>query len=213
MDHEVDAATAELGGEGASRREFIKKAGVVAGATAWAVPTMQIINMAGASAQTNGSVVDPTRPPSSTTTRPPTTHPPKCDYWKATAIWHCEEPDGHPGAANDGDGRCLDGYWMWVDRSGPCIKGYPNRVPPKGVYFGRDSNMYRAHVGIELRGCKLVAIQAPYGDDGCLEGQIVDGGYGAVIGAPVADDNGNGHHGLKVIEVLIECCADNDYEE
>ncbi len=31
MDHELDPAIAELGDEGSSRREFIKKAGVVAG--------------------------------------------------------------------------------------------------------------------------------------------------------------------------------------
>ena len=44
---------------GESRREFLKKAGAVA----WIVPTMQIVNMASASAQTNGSVVTTTKPP------------------------------------------------------------------------------------------------------------------------------------------------------
>lgn len=42
----------------ASRRQFLKKAGTVA----WVVPTMQVVNMAAASAGVNGSVEAP--PPS-----------------------------------------------------------------------------------------------------------------------------------------------------
>ena len=55
---------------GESRRAFLKKAGAVA----WVVPTMQIVNMASASAvQIDGSVVDTTKPPGSTTTTSSTT--------------------------------------------------------------------------------------------------------------------------------------------
>ena len=48
--------------EGNSRREFLKKAGTVA----WVVPTVQVINMAAASAGVDGSVVTTTVPPSTT---------------------------------------------------------------------------------------------------------------------------------------------------
>jgi len=54
------------------RREFLKKAGAVA----WVVPTLQIVNMASASAQTNGSMVSTTPPPPSTTTTTTTTTKP-----------------------------------------------------------------------------------------------------------------------------------------
>ena len=70
-----DWGTYELGGitmheesqgtAGESRRDFLKKAG----AAAWVVPTLQVVNMASAAAgDTGGSIVTTTRPPSTTTT-------------------------------------------------------------------------------------------------------------------------------------------------
>jgi hypothetical protein len=50
------------------RRRFLKRAGAVVGATVWAAPTMQVVSMASASAQTVGSVVPPA---SSTSTSVP----------------------------------------------------------------------------------------------------------------------------------------------
>lgn len=55
--------------DGEDRRQFLKRAGVVAGATVWAVPTMQVVRMASAGAQTTGSVVV-TNPPPSTSEGP-----------------------------------------------------------------------------------------------------------------------------------------------
>ena len=55
--------------DGEDRRQFLKRAGAVAGATVWAVPTMQVVRMASAGAQTTGSVVV-TNPPPSTSEGP-----------------------------------------------------------------------------------------------------------------------------------------------
>ena len=53
--------------DGEDRRRFLKRAGAVAGATVWAVPTMQVVRMASASAQISGSVVLPGAPSTTAT--------------------------------------------------------------------------------------------------------------------------------------------------
>ncbi len=57
-------ASFETGTDGIDRRQFLKRAGLM---TAWAVPTMQVVNMAGARAS---QVRD-------SATTPPDTKPPK----------------------------------------------------------------------------------------------------------------------------------------
>lgn len=54
--------------DGESRRTFLRRAGIVAGATMWVTPAMQMVRMAPATAQASTSVVDPGT--SSTTTDP-----------------------------------------------------------------------------------------------------------------------------------------------
>lgn len=90
---------------GESRRDFLKKAGAVA----WVVPTMQIVNMAAASAQTNGSVVDTTKPRGSTTT---TTKPPCVD-----TLCRIKADLNGRWTWDTGQGRndCLTGDWGGCD--------------------------------------------------------------------------------------------------
>jgi len=99
---------------GESRREFLKKAGAVA----WVVPTMQIVNMASASAQTNGSVVTTTSPPS-------TTQPPRCVEYKTCRVkadweggWHWDSGVGHNDCIQDGDWDRCDAKDMDITISG-----------------------------------------------------------------------------------------------
>ena len=99
---------------GESRREFLKKAGAVA----WVVPTMQIVNMASASAQTNGSVVTTTSPPS-------TTRPPRCVEYKTCRVkadwdggWHWDSGVGRNDCIQDGDWEKCDAKDMDISISG-----------------------------------------------------------------------------------------------
>ncbi|VAW07909.1 hypothetical protein MNBD_ACTINO02-975 [hydrothermal vent metagenome] len=63
VDRDVDA---QVDDEGSGRREFLKKAGKIA----FVVPAIQVLSMAPAGAQSNGSVVTTSMPPGST--MPPT---------------------------------------------------------------------------------------------------------------------------------------------
>ncbi len=116
----------------ASRRDFLKKAGAVA----WVVPTMQIVNMASAGAvgHTGGSVV---------TTPPPTTRPPECVTYKVCRIkadyegrWHWDSGVGRNDCIQDGD-------WERCDNSmvGAIISGDDRRAT---VHVPKDCEIMRA---------------------------------------------------------------------
>ncbi len=68
---------AREGARGRDRREFLKKAGAVA----WVVPTMQVVNMAAAAAGVAGSAVPPPPPP------PSTSQGPGCRTCRLRAVW------------------------------------------------------------------------------------------------------------------------------
>ena len=204
MDREHDPIV-ELDDEGQSRRQFIRKAGVVAGATAWAVPTMQVLNMASAAAGVEGSVV-PTEPPHGGCTG-------GFKYIKMEAIYVCNDRP----VANDGDDNgCDEGYWRWVilDRRG-CITEYDHLVNPAErqlpVYISEGSDQYHVEIAHRLRHCKIVKAKAPVGDR-CLQGHIGGQGQYAVFGEaqPDGDENGNGRPPrLYRVEILLKCCVDH----
>ena len=80
--HEARDGRADASGpesaSGRSRREILKKGAIVGAAVAWATPTMQIINMAGAAAKgVDGSFVKaPTQVPRGATVKVSPTKPP-----------------------------------------------------------------------------------------------------------------------------------------
>jgi hypothetical protein len=172
---------------GESRRDFLKKAGAVA----WVVPTMQIVNMAGASAQTNGSVVDTTRPPTTTTTTTTTTKPP-CVPRVCTikAEW--------TGAG-----------WSWSDGSlgdKPCVSVSDNNCHGgnMGAVISGDSESAKVTVPDH---CTILEAAHKAGSEQSGEqcykaSAISDSRHSAWFTAV--------DHGISNIQLLVECCHDDD---
>jgi len=166
---------------GESRREFLKKAGAVA----WVVPTMQIVNMAAASAQTNGSVVDTTRPPGSTTTTT-TTKPPPCAPRVCTikAEWK-------------------DGGWHWSDGSlgnkFVCVKPSDNTCngAKMGAVISGDARNAKVTVPDE---CKILEAAHKAATECHKASAISDSMHSAWFTA--------GKHDISNIQLLVECCHD-----
>ena len=169
---------------GESRREFLKKAGAVA----WVVPTMQIVNMASASAiQTDGSVVDTTRPhQSTTTTTTTTTEPPPCEPRVCTikAEWN-------------GNG------WSWSDgalgNTFECVKPSDNTCDggKMGAVISGDARNAKVTVPDE---CKILDA-AHKASTECHEASAIsESRHTAWFTA--------GDHAISNIQLLVECCHD-----
>lgn len=162
----------ELAGE--SRREFLKKAGAVA----WVVPTMQIVNMAAASAQTSGSIVTTTKPGSTTTTTT-TSKPPCIDTLcriKANyeGGWQWDTGQG----AND----CLTGDWGGCD------------VRDIGASITGDDKQATVRVSPN---CTILSAKHKGGQI-CVDA-VVDGNSATFTAVG---------HGISHVELVVECDCD-----
>lgn len=167
---------------GESRREFLKKAGAVA----WVVPTMQIVNMASASAiQTNGSVVDTTKPRGSTTTTTTTTEPPECVEYKMCRVkadwkggWHWDSGVGHNDCIQDGDWEKCDAKDM-------------------DIFISGDERGAKVTVG---KGCVIMRAAHKAGRD-CHAAEISNDGTYASFSS---------EKDISHVELVVKCCKDDD---
>ena len=173
------------GQAGQSRRDFLKKAG----AAAWVVPTIQVVNMASAAAgTTGGSIVTTTPPPStSTTTTTTTTEPPDCQelvFYRFKADWNGQSYvwDGGVGA-ND------------------CIKdGLARLGSDFGAGISLSGNAREATVTHSLPDCSIVMAQHKAGQ-ACVGGSIAVDGSGATFSAGDGQD-------ISHIEFKVKCCVE-----
>ena len=169
-------------GGNVDRRDFLKKAGVVA----WTIPAMQVVNMGGALAGVDGVNTSVT-----TTTVPPTTLPPRCEdfYYRLKA-------------------DLTDGGWVWIKGQGEndCIKGDYLDLVPDGIPLGISGDAESATVKHELENCEIVKAYhkagSPNQGEACFEGQIGDGGSYATFTAQ--------QHGISHVELIIKCCVRSD---
>jgi hypothetical protein len=170
---------------GESRRDFLKKAGAVA----WVVPTLQVVNMASAAAgDVGGSVVSTTRPPSTTTTTT-TTEPPECTeyvYYRLKADW-----DGSKYVWKDGIGAndCIkEGTSLDGDALGAAIS-----------VSGTDREATITHT---LDDCEIMKAAHKAGQ-ACIAGTVAADGSYAMFSAG-ADGQAISH-----VEILVKCCVRN----
>ena len=134
------------------RRDFIKRAGVVA----WTVPAIQVANMTGALAGTTNTSV-------TTSTTPPVTRPGDCVdvEYRLKADWQ-------------------DGGWVWVEGEGAndCLVGgdWTDMIPTESaVTITGDPEM--ATVTHDLDHCEITQALHKEAND-CVEGEIgEDGAY------------------------------------
>ena len=168
------------GASGESRREFLKKAGAVA----WVVPTMQVVNMASAAAgEATGSMVTTTPPPSTSTTT--TTEAPECEeyvYYRLKANW-------------TGNG------WSWDKGIGAndCIKdGTPLDGDDLGANISITGDERKATVSHSLPDCEIVKAAHKAGQN-CLSGMVAADGSYAMFTADPQD--------ISHVELLVKCCA------
>lgn len=172
-----------------SRREFLKKAGAVA----WVVPTLQIVNMASAGAQTTGSMVTTTPPPSTTTTTTTTTKPPGCQEYITCTI------------KADWGGN---GY-SWSDGSlgaKPCVDVVDSKCngADLGVTISGDERSVTVTVP---EGCEIIQASHKSGagepDDYCTMG--TKNGRSVTFSAEYDDRKKD----ISNIQLLVKCCADD----
>ncbi len=158
----------------ASRRDFLKKAGAVA----WVVPTMQIVNMAsaGAAGHTGGSVV----------TTPPPTRPPVCVEWKTCRIkadweggWHWDSGVGRNDCIRDGEGQ----EWERCDNS------------MVGAIISGDERGATVHVPHD---CEIVGAAHKAGQ-GCIPAWISEDKTMARFAADPKD--------ISHVELVVRCCV------
>lgn len=124
MEHDNGRATV-------GRREFLKRAGVVA----WTVPAIHVANMTGALAGEVNSSVTTTLPPSST-------RPPECVdvFYRLKAEWK-------------------DGGWVWVTGEGAndCLTGGDwSGITPNGIQVEIEGDDESATVKIKTEDCVIV---------------------------------------------------------
>ena len=170
--------------EGTDRRQFLRKAGVVA----WTIPAMQVVNMTGALAgEVNTSVT--------TTSTPPTTRPPEpCE--DTTTLRLKAKP--------------TDGGWVWEDAGNPgkndCIQdGFDSGINPTTaslpVYVSGDLESVK--VSHELDDCWIVKgyhkAGSPNQGQACWPAEVAADGSYAVFTA--------GDKEISHIELLVECCV------
>lgn len=173
--HEESQGTA-----GESRRDFLKKAGAVA----WVVPTLQVVNMASAAAgDTAGSMVTTTPPPS-------TSKPPECVeyvYYRLKADW-----TGNSYQWEDGIGR------------NDCIKdGKPLDGDDLGAAISISGDEREAVVKHSLPDCEIKMAKYKAGQD-CKDGMVAaDGSYAKFSAGPEGRDNKDISH----VELLVKCCV------
>lgn len=170
--------------EGTSRREFLRKAGMAAGAAAWTVPTMQVINMAAAGAQENGTSVVAT------------TQAPPCQTLvlvRLKAAW------------------TVDGY-MWTTgvRANDCLtEGFDEERDPvtANLPIFIEGDATQAKVTHDLfPACRIVMASHKAGEgdqsDGCVPATI--GGEGLYAQFDAVDSE------ISHVELIVECCADGE---
>ena len=162
-----------------SRRDFLKKAG----AAAWVVPAIQVVNMASAAAgETAGSMVTTTPPPSTTT------EPPDCQelvYYRFKANWNGQAYvwDGGVGA-ND------------------CIKdGNARNGGDFGAGISLSGDARQAPVTHSLPDCSIVMAQHKAGSS-CVGGSIAVDGSAATFSAGVDGQD------ISHIEFKVKCCVE-----
>jgi len=164
--------------DGQSRRDFLKKAGAVA----WVVPTIQVLNMASAAAgATSGSVVTTTAPPSTTI------EPPDCQelvYYRFKANWN-------------------DQAYVWDGGVGAndCIKdGLARLGSDFGAGITLSGTARQATVSHSLPDCSIVMAQHKAGQ-ACVGGSIAVDGSAATFSAGDGQD-------ISHIEFKVKCCVE-----
>lgn len=181
----------EVQADGTGRRDFLKKAGVVA----WTVPAVQVVNMAGALAGgTNTSVT--------TTTVPSTTRPPCREVTlRLKAVYSDRDGVGFVWTTERNDGDCVEKYDT-VD---------PSNLP---IWIGeREPYLVVSH---EIRECRIVSGYAKMavrqeddrvGADGvlaCVPGKVADNG------SYIKWEGRGGEGGIYQVEIVVECCLPDD---
>ena len=169
-------------GDGLSRRRFLKRVGAAA---IWTVPTMQVVNMAAATAGEGGGVISSVVP---TTTRPPD----PCDRFTILRFKANAVPED-------------DTVWVWsqsVD-TGDCVaSGFdvalvPSQGQPIWVSGEADGLVTAGH---DFPNCEIVA---GYFSDGanCVPGSVASDGSAVVF------DPSKGQGLISHVEILVECCS------
>jgi len=169
---------------GESRRDFLKKAGAVA----WVVPTIQIVNMAAAGAQTNGSIVSTTPPPS-------TSKPPECTkyvQYRLKADWTGQ---GYSWTTGEGAQDCLVGG-DWTGLDGDDLGGAISLE-------GNDKEVVFKH---SLDDCKVIKAAHKAGSaqqgEHCYPATVAGDGSYAKFAAADKD--------ISHIELIVECCVEKN---
>lgn len=166
-----------VSGTGQSRRDFLKKAGAVA----WVVPTLQIVNMASAAAgDTTGSMVTTTPPPSTTS------GPPDCQelvYYRFKANWNGQA-------------------YVWDAGVGTndCIKDGLARSGADFAAITLSGDARQATVSHSLPDCSIVAAQHKAGQ-ACIGGSIAADGSSAGFSAGDGQD-------ISHVEFKVKCCVE-----
>lgn len=170
-------------GEGTSRREFLRKAGIAAGAAAWTVPTMQIINMAAAGAHENGTSIVAT------------TNVAPCQQMVKLRLKAQWTDDGYQWTTGVGDEDCI-------------VEGFDDEIDPAATNLPIfiEGDMGEAKVTHDLfPNCVILAAyhkaESQSQGDACHEAEIGEEGLYAQFAA--------GDMAISQIELLVECCADD----
>lgn len=167
---------------GGSRREFLKKAGAVA----WVVPTLQIVNVASAGAQTTGSMVSTTPPPSTTTTTTTTEPPGECQRFRICRIKANWTGDGWTWDTGVGTNDCIqDGDFELC------------RGPEIGATISGDNQQTTVSV---VAGCEIVRAAHKAGQ-ACLPGAVTNDLRAATFTA--------NPQGISHVELVVKCCIDD----
>ncbi len=181
--------SSEHGMNDGGRREFLKKAGAVA----WMVPTVQIVNMAAAGAQTTGSMVTTTPPPSTTeattttTTTTTTTQPPgECERYQVCRIKADWTGDGWQWDSGVGANDCIQNG-DWERCTGPEI----------GAQISGDN---RQAIVTVLAGCDIVMASHKAGQ-ACLPAAVTNQARTATFTANPQD--------ISHVELVVRCCIDD----
>jgi len=180
------------GNVGESRRDFLKKAGAVA----WVVPTLQVVNMASAAAGVvEGSMVTTTPPPSTSTTTTTTTKPPECTeyiYCTVKADWN-----GNGFAWSDGS---LGAKACVEEQNNKCNGG------AKGFEYSGDERSVTVYAP---KGCYIMSAAHKAGsgdqDDYCTGAVIASDKMSATFSAERDDRMKD----ISNIQMVVKCCVDD----
>jgi hypothetical protein len=186
----------QVDGEGSGRREFLKKAGKIA----FVVPAIQVLSMAPAGAQSNGSVVTTSMPPGSTmpptsstssTSSSTTTTEAPCDgtRYRVKLTWDADQGLDWTTGVEDGD--CITDSSLWDSEVSGSALGFTFNATLVG-----SSGVISAFIAAP-EGCEIEIVGMTYLDRPC---QVI------AIGGPTTGF-ANANPPLVQFEAIVICCA------